>query len=117
MKKILSILTIAIVFSVAIPHAQAVIRDPATKDDVASLQAQVDQINALNAQLQARVSALENKPAASVAAAAPQVDQTARIEALETRVSVLEKIVNTIKESVMSTLQTTIGLLKQLLTK
>ena len=98
------------------PQAHAIIRNPASTDDIAVLQAQIDTLKSLNTQLQNRVQALEN--ATPAAATAPvQVQDTARIAALETRVSALETIVNTIKNNVMAALQTTIGLLQKLLAK
>ena len=117
MKKSLLVFLVLIITAVA-PQAHAIIRNPASTDDVAALQKQIDQLNSLNAQLQSRVQVLESRPV-SVATNAPVqiVQDTARIEKLEQRVGVLEGIVNTIKSNVMAALQTTIGLLQKLLAK
>jgi peptidoglycan hydrolase CwlO-like protein len=115
MKKI--ILGLALALMIVAPQAHAVIRNPASTDDIAALQAQIDQINSLNQQLQARVSALENAAPAAASSPVQNTQEEARIASLENRVSVLESIVNTIKTSVMAALQTTIGLLQKLLAK
>lgn len=88
--------------------------------DVVDLQKQIDQLNQKNAQLEARMFQIENKPASQVISspAVPQASpndagQTVRIENLEKRVGVLEGLLNSLKTSIAKVLD----LLTKLLSK
>jgi outer membrane murein-binding lipoprotein Lpp len=90
------------------------------------MQAQIDELNGLTAKLQTKVNQISQQPAA-----APQIQQVVetkvietkeivrepdntRVEALEARVSTLEKAVDYIQNQVMQAINTVISLLKKL---
>lgn len=93
----------------------------------AQMQTQIDELNNLTAQLQTKVNQVSQQPVVE-----PQIQQivetkvvetkeivrdpdNTRVEALEARVSTLEKAVDYIQNQVMKAINTVISLLKKLL--
>ena len=100
--------------------AHAVVRDAATMSDIQNLQSQIDQLKDLNAIMQTDISILKNRsntaPAQVVTTSVSSpadAGQNVRLDSLEKKVGVLQ----TILYSMEDTINTTISLLRQLVTK
>jgi len=83
---------------------------------LADLQKQVDELKKLNDSLEYRILQVEKKPITTQTTVQITDQETkTKVKSLESRVGTLEKAVSFLQTKVMDALNTTIGLLKQLL--
>jgi len=85
---------------------------------MSAMQKQIDDLKTLNGQLQAQINNVQNlqPQIETVSALQSQITNTdIKVQAVETRIGVVEKAVTFLQTKVMDALNTTIGLLKQLL--
>ncbi len=85
---------------------------------MAAMQKQIDDLQSLNGQLKAEINNVQNlqPQIENVSALQSQITNTdIKVQAIETRVSMLESAISFLQTKVMDAFNTTIGLLKQLL--
>jgi chromosome segregation ATPase len=88
------------------------------KTNMSAIQKQIDDLKTLNGELKAQINNIKNlqPQIETVSDLQSQITNTdIKVQAVETRIGVIEKAVDYLQTKVMSALDTVIGLLKQLL--
>ena len=121
MKKIIGVIILSIVFSTGVAHAGPLsgLQDQidTINGKMNDMQSQIDSLKGLNTSLQNQINA--QKQTVTIQPVTDVTSQIAltntRVDAVEKRMSTLETAISYIQKNVMDALNTTIGLLKQIL--